>query len=129
MQNHLVRLAQKAGRRRWRPVSLAVAATAGLFLLGSGPIAATPVDRLVIGLEPANADTNLFWASASDISLFPALGRLVGNDALTGDYSGDGLAASWEVNDDFTDWTFHLHPEAEWHFGFGPVTAADIIHS
>ncbi len=129
MQHPLVRFAHKAGRRRWRPVSLTVAATAALLLLGSSPLAATPVDRLVIGLEPANADTNLFWASASDISLFPALGRLVGNDALTGDYSSDGLAASWEVNDDFTEWTFHLHPEAEWHFGFGPVTAADIIHS
>ena len=122
--------ARALGAGNWRrSASFAVAATAAVLLLGTAPAAATPVDRLVIGLEPANADTNLFWASASDISLFPALGRLIGNDALTGDYSSDGLAASWEVNDDFTEWTFHLHPEAEWHFGWGPVTAADVIHS
>ena len=109
-------------RRRLAGLTLAT-------LLWSAPLAAAPVDRLVIGLEPGNADTNLYWATAADVSLFPALGRLVGNDAATGGYSSDGLAESWEANDDFTIWTFHLHPDAEWHFGWGPVTAEDIAHS
>lgn len=129
MENPITRPVRAAGPCHRGPASLAIAATAALGVLAATPLEAAPVDRLVIGLEPANADTNLFWASASDISLFPALGRLVGNDAETGDYSSDGLAESWEVNDDYTEWTFHLHPDAEWHFGFGPVTAADIIHS
>jgi ABC-type transport system substrate-binding protein len=70
---------------------------------------ATPVDRLIIAVEPPAVDTSLYWTSASDISLFPALGRLIGNDAVTGEYSNDGLAERWEANEDFTEWTFYLH--------------------
>ena len=106
-----------------------VAAVLVLSAMIAAGAAAESVDRLIIAMEPPNADTNLYWATGSDVSLFPALSALVGNDVETGHYSNDGLAESWEANEDFTSWTFHLHPGAEWHYGWGPATAADVAHS
>lgn len=39
-----------------------------------------------------------------------------------------GLASSWEHNEDFTSWTFHLRPEAKWHNG-DAVVAEDYVYS
>lgn len=36
-------------------------------------------------------------------------------------------AVSWEPNDDYTEWTFRLRPEARWHDG-RPVTAHDYVY-
>lgn len=36
-------------------------------------------------------------------------------------------AARWEHNEDFTEWTFHLRPEARWHNG-DPVVAEDYVY-
>jgi oligopeptide/dipeptide ABC transporter ATP-binding protein len=54
---------------------------------------------------------------------------LVGQDPETGAYDESGLARSWEHNEDFTTWTSHLHEDAEFHFDWGPVTAADVVRS
>ena len=54
---------------------------------------------------------------------------LVGHNPDTGAYDNSGLAESWESNEDFTVWTFKLKPDAEFHFGWGGVTAADVVHS
>ena len=109
------------------------AAAAGfMFALSlgwSGAMAEQHVKRLVIAMDPANADTNLYWASASDVTTFPALGRLVGNDPKTGKYNDDGLALRWETNEDLSKWTFYLRKNAEWHYGWGKVTAHDVAHS
>jgi peptide/nickel transport system substrate-binding protein len=101
----------------------------GLLLGWSSAMAQAPVDRLVIATDPPAGDTNLFWATASDVTLFPAMGRLVGNHPATGEYSNDGLAERWEANEDFTEWTFHLHQGVPWHFDWGEVTAEDVAHS
>ena len=39
------------------------------------------------------------------------------------------LATSWEVNEDFTQWTFDLRKDVPFHFGFGEFDAKDIVHS
>jgi oligopeptide transport system substrate-binding protein len=39
-----------------------------------------------------------------------------------------GVAKSWEHNDSFTEWTFHLRENAQWSDGH-PLTAADFIFS
>ena len=39
-----------------------------------------------------------------------------------------GAAASWEANEDFSVWTFHLRPEGVWSDG-RPVTTKDFLYS
>jgi peptide/nickel transport system substrate-binding protein len=112
--------------------SLMVALLAGTALAGTllvPPAYGQGVDRLVIAVDPPAGDTNLFWATSADVTLFPALPRLVGNDPVTGEYNSDGLAESWEANEDFSAWTFHLHQGVPWHFDWGEVTAHDVVHS
>lgn len=86
-------------------------------------------ERIVLAVDPPASETNLFWGTTVDVSLFPMLLPLVGNHHETGEYDNSGLAREWEANDDFTTWTFHLHEDAEWHFDWGDVTAHDVVHS
>jgi peptide/nickel transport system substrate-binding protein len=113
---------------RRRLLGAAFAAVGILTLLSPGVDAAAP-ERLVMAMTPPAGDTNLFWGSSGDLSLFLTMGRLVGNDAETGAYSNDGLAESWEANDDFSEWTFHLKRGVPFHDDWGEVTAADVVHS
>lgn len=110
----------------------------GKRVCGAGTIAALfltatlaqPVSAqdLVLVMDPPSVESNMYWVSGTDFT-FPPMQSLVGNDPETGVYDNSGLAESWEHNDDFTVWTFRLHPEAEFHNGWGPVTAADVVHS
>ncbi len=102
---------------------------AGCLALLSPTAGAAATERLVMAMTPPAGDTNLFWGSSGDLSLFLAMGRLVGNDSETGEYSNDALAESWEANADFTEWTFRLKPGVAFHDGWGEVTAADVVHS
>jgi peptide/nickel transport system substrate-binding protein len=94
-------------------------------------LAASPAwaqaERVVIALDPPLAETNLFWGGMGE--RLPAMQALIGNDPVTGEYDDSELARSWEANDDFSEWTIHLHENAEFQFGWGPVTAADVVHS
>ena len=83
--------------------------------------------KLVMG--PPAVETNRYWNTPGDFALGPSMQGLVGHDPKTGIYDNSGLAESWSHNDDFTEWTFTLKPDAEFHFGWGKVTAADVIHS
>lgn len=53
-------------------------------------------------------------------------------EGLVGDHPADdktlnpGVATHWDHNDDLTEWTFHLRPEAKWSDGV-PLTAADFL--
>jgi peptide/nickel transport system substrate-binding protein len=97
---------------------------------GIAASAQTTVERVVIMLDPPASETNRFWGTGGGFGgLDPAFQRLIGNDLETGAYDNSGLAESWEVSDDFTVWTFHVKPEVQWHFDWGPVTAADVAHS
>lgn len=85
---------------------------------------------MTIVIDPPAVETNRFWDTIGDLGPDPSHHRLVGNDPETGVYSNDGLLAeSWEASDDFRTWTFRLKPDAEWHFDWGSVTAADVLHS
>jgi peptide/nickel transport system substrate-binding protein len=108
---------------KWR-----LGAVAAILCLPIGSAMAAG-DRVTIVMDPPSVETNRFWQTIGDFGLDPSLQRLVGNDPLTGVYNNDGLAERWEASEDFKTWTFYLEPEAEWHFDWGPVTAADVLHS
>ena len=86
------------------------------------------VDRLVIATNPPVVETNILWLAGIGEPM-PWMQSLVGNDPVTGLFDDSQLARSWEHNADFTEWTFYLHENAEFHFGWGPVTAHDVVHS
>ena len=95
-----------------------------LVVAFAGPAAA---DRVVVAIDPPTAETNLFWNGIGE--RMRSLQALVGHDPVSGAYDNSELARSWEANDEFIEWTFHLYEDAEFHFGWGPVTAHDVVHS
>lgn len=96
-------------------------------LLGTTSLAAAQTVTIV--LTPPSVETNRYWNTPGDFNLGPSMQGLVGHDPVTGLFDNSGLAESWTHNDDFTEWTFVLHPGAAFHFDYGPVTAADVVHS
>ncbi len=99
-----------------------------LALATAVPIAAH-AQTIKMVMSPPSVETNRYWNTPGDFSLGPSMQGLVGHNPETGIYDNSGLADSWTHNEGFTEWTFKLKPEAEFHFGWGPVTAADVIHS
>ena len=95
--------------------------------LGYGHSAAA--QDITMMMTPRSVESTIYWATVGDATLRPAFQGLVGHDPETGIYDNSGLASSWEHNDDFTEWTFTLHEDAEFHYDWGPVTAADVVHS
>ena len=110
---------------------LAAAVVSLGYALVAGPAQAeAQTNRVVVALIPPGSETNRFWAGSLNWhALDPSLESLVAQDPKSGDYSGDGLALSWEHNSDFTVWTFKLRQGVQFHFGFGEFTAADVVHS
>ena len=51
---------------------------------------------------------------------------LVADDPVQDDAAPPGAAASWEHNEDMTQWVFHLQPEGKWSDG-APLTAHDFV--
>ena len=39
------------------------------------------------------------------------------------------LAASWEISDDFLEWTWHFQKGVQFHKGYGEMTAEDVLYS
>ncbi len=117
-----------------RPLRQAAIAATMALALAMGPwgtaAQAQNTDRVVAVVTPPGGETNRAWAATS---LWHALGQslegLVANDPVTGEYTGDGLATSWEHNEDRTQWTFHLRKGVQFHFGYGEFTAEDVVHS
>lgn len=101
---------------------------AGTILSGAMPASAQAQETVVVAVSPLGADSNLYWTTTGAFIL-PSLQTLVGQDPETGKYDNSQLAESWEHNEDFTSWTFRLHPEARFNDDWGPVTAADVVHS
>lgn len=103
-------------------------ASIGLAVL-LGTTGLTSAQTLTVAMSPPSVETNRYWNTPGDFNLGPSMQGLVGHDPETGIYDNSGLAESWSHNDDFTEWTFSLHDGAEFHFGYGLVTAADVVHS
>ena len=104
---------------------LAAGTVALLAATASAPVQAA--GKVILALDPPTADTNLFWNGTGE--RLPCFQALVGHDPITGKYDNSELAESWSANEEFTEWTFRLKKNAEFHFGWGPVTAADVVHS
>lgn len=83
---------------------------------------------VVVAIDPGSAESNLYWETIGGL-IPPNMQSLVGNDPETGVYDNSVLAESWEHNEDFTRWTFHLKPDAVFSGDWGPVTAEDVVHS
>ena len=99
------------------------------FAVSGAAKSAAQTDRVVLAINPPTAETNRFWAGGDWSSVGQALETLVDNDPLTGAYTNTALAESWSHNDDFTEWTFRLHEGVQFHYGYGEVTAEDVVHS
>ncbi|WP_294931301.1 ABC transporter substrate-binding protein [uncultured Paracoccus sp.] len=84
--------------------------------------------NVVVAIDPGSAESNLYWETIGGL-IPPNMQSLVGNDPETGVYDASGLAESWEHDEDFTRWTFHLKPGAVFSGDWGPVTAEDVVHS
>lgn len=78
---------------------------------------------LNLGSEPRTIDPSLIEDVASNKVLHGLMEGLVWLDKDI--RPQPGVAESWTHNDDFTQWTFNLRPDAKWHNG-DPVTAADF---
>lgn len=117
-------------KSRFAPArTLAALLLAGTVLGGAGlNSAAMAQEKVVIAVSPLGADSNLYWTTTGAFIL-PSMQTLVGNDPVTGKYDNSQLAESWEHNEDFTSWTFRLHPDAVFNDDWGPVTSADVVHS
>lgn len=75
-------------------------------------------------------ESNRFWmvARPDHLQYDPFLETLLEVDPKTGEYT-PRLAEKWSVSADFKEWTFHLRKGVQFHYGFGPFTAKDVVHS
>ncbi|WP_227270470.1 ABC transporter substrate-binding protein [Roseobacter weihaiensis] len=84
-------------------------------------------DRVIFATTVPQNESNLFWGGTGE--RLPSFQALVGHDPITGKYDNSELAEEWSADETFTEWTFKLKQDAEFHYGWGPVTAADVLHS
>ncbi len=75
-------------------------------------------------------ESNRFWVISrpDHLQYDPFLETLLEVDPKTGEYT-PRLAEKWSNSPDFTKWTFQLRKGVQFHNGFGPLTAKDVVHS
>jgi len=75
-------------------------------------------------------DSNRFWlvARPDHLQYDPFLETLLEVDPKSGEYT-PRLAEKWSASPDFREWTFHLRKGVQFHYGYGPFTAKDVVHS
>ena len=75
-------------------------------------------------------ESNRFWVISrpDHLQYDPFLETLLEVDPKTGEYT-PRLAEKWSSSPDFKDWTFHLRKGVQFHFGYGPFTAKDVVHA
>jgi len=117
-------------RLRIVPVALVVALA---FALGTLPMSGSAQDAKTQKLVFASAgfdESNRFWVVArpDHLQYDPFLETLLEVDPKSGEYT-PRLAEKWSASPDFKDWTFHLRKGVQFHFGYGPFTAKDVVHS
>src|SRR5512134_3541817 len=117
-------------RLRFVPLVLVVLAA---FAVGTQPTAGVAQDAKTQKLVFASAgfdESNRFWVVArpDHLQYDPFLETLLEVDPKTGEYT-PRLAEKWSVSADFKEWTFVLRKGVQFHFGYGPMTARDVVHS
>jgi len=87
------------------------------------------VDRLIAAM-PMLQETNRPWEGPwSLLQQHVAYSdTLLRNNPTTG-AAEPGLASNWSISDDFTQWSFDLREDVQFHFGYGEFTSADVLHS
>jgi len=75
-------------------------------------------------------DSNRFWmvARPDHLQYDPFLETLLQVDPKTAEYT-PRLAEKWQASPDFKEWTFWLRKGVQFHYGYGPFTAKDVVHS
>jgi peptide/nickel transport system substrate-binding protein len=75
-------------------------------------------------------ESNRFWVVArpDHLQYDPFLETLLEVDPKTGEYM-PRLAEKWSPSPDYKEWTFILRKNVPFHFGYGPFTARDVVHS
>src|SRR5687767_13778638 len=112
---------------------LLVTLLALVLVLALGP-SASPVDaQKVQKLVFASAgfeDSNRYWmiSRPDHLQYDPIMETLLEVDPKSGEYT-PRLAEKWSHNADFTEWTFQLRKNVPFHFGYGMMTAKDVVHS
>jgi ABC-type transport system substrate-binding protein len=94
-----------------------------------GSVDAAQVKRLIFASAGFH-ESNRFWTIArpDHLQFEPFWETLVGMDPKTGEPIPQ-LATKWEHSTDFKDWTFHLRKGVQFHYGYGEMTSADVVHS
>ena len=87
--------------------------------------------RLVVAVGPPQWEVNIPWlGSELQLDVNHLYESLIGQDRFTGTFdASEGLATSWELSPEGTDWTFELRKGVPFHFGWGEFTAADVVHT
>ncbi len=80
------------------------------------------------GSEPRTLDPQQAQGVPEHHIIMSMLEGLVGCDKDDQAKSVPGMAKSWEHNDDFSSWTFHIGEDRRWSNG-DPVTAQDFVFS
>ena len=119
---------------RLRPVPLALVVLLALglalsMLLPAGSAQEAKAAKLVFASAGFD-ESNRFWVVSrpDHLQYDPFLETLLEVDPKTGEYT-PRLAEKWSPSADYKEWTFHLRKGVQFHFGYGPLTARDVVHS
>jgi ABC-type transport system substrate-binding protein len=113
------------------PLLLALVALVGALAIAPAPGAAQDgkVQKLVFASAGFD-ESNRFWVVArpDHLQYDPFLETLLDVDPKSGEYT-PRLAEKWQPSADYKEWTFVLRKGVTFHYGFGPFTARDVVHS
>ena len=88
------------------------------------------VPRLRHAISSPGQETNRTWQGTRQpyAQYAPMLDNLIAMDPETAAIV-PGLAESWDISEDLSEWTFHLRPGVPFHGGWGEFTATDVRYS
>ena len=117
---------------RARLVSLALVLAVVIvaaMIVTPGPAQEAKVGKLVFASAGFD-ESNRFWmiSRPDHLQYDPFLETLLEVDPKSGEYT-PRLAEKWSASADFKDWTFVLRKGVQFHFGYGLLTAKDVVHS
>jgi ABC-type transport system substrate-binding protein len=112
------------------PLSLVLLMACTAAFAGSPAPASEPKVQRLIFVSAGFNESNRFWiiGRPHHLQYDPFLETLLDLDPKTGDYI-PRLAERWEASPDRKEWTFYLRKGVPFHFGYGELTAKDVVHS